>query len=87
MKNVLLVMLEFDNWNQARAWSYTGAWAFQDGLEENGHRCTVLPAMWDISHKRRRGTESVTAFSPLRSKKEAQQWSYPSGGLIQEAFD
>lgn len=46
MKNVLLVMLEFDNWNQARAWSYTGAWAFQDGLEENGHRCTVLPAMW-----------------------------------------
>ncbi|MBK9616447.1 MAG: hypothetical protein IPO35_13410 [Uliginosibacterium sp.] len=26
--------------------SYTSAWAFQDGLEENGHRCTVLPAMW-----------------------------------------
>ncbi|WP_018606575.1 methyltransferase domain-containing protein [Uliginosibacterium gangwonense] len=45
-KNILLVMLEFDNWQQARAWSYTGAWAFQDGLEENGHRCTVLPAIW-----------------------------------------
>ena len=46
-KNVLLVMLEFDNWTQARAWSYTGAYAFHDGLVENGHRCTLLPALWD----------------------------------------
>jgi 2-polyprenyl-3-methyl-5-hydroxy-6-metoxy-1,4-benzoquinol methylase len=45
VKNILLVMLEFDNWNQARAWSYTGSWAFVDGFEENGHRCTVLPAI------------------------------------------
>ncbi|MCX9156186.1 hypothetical protein OPU71_08625 [Niveibacterium sp. 24ML] len=45
-KNILLVMLEFDNWTQARAWSYTGAYAFHDGLIENGHRCTLLPALW-----------------------------------------
>ncbi|WP_172202911.1 glycosyltransferase [Niveibacterium sp. COAC-50] len=43
-KNILLVMLEFDNWLQARAWSYTGAWAFHDGLTAIGHNCTVFLA-------------------------------------------
>ncbi|MBK9393185.1 MAG: hypothetical protein IPN40_04580 [Uliginosibacterium sp.] len=51
MKNVLLLMLEFDNWLQARAWSYTGSWAFQDGLEENGHHCTVIPVIADRDPK------------------------------------
>lgn len=44
-KDILLVMLEFDNWEQGRSWSYTGAYAFLDGLRENGHRCTLLPAL------------------------------------------
>lgn len=44
-KEILLVMLEFDNWEQARSWSYTGAYAFIDGFRENGHRCTLLPAI------------------------------------------
>lgn len=44
-KEVLLVMLEFDNWEQARSWSYTGSYAFVDGFRENGHRCTLLPAI------------------------------------------
>lgn len=44
-KDILLVMLEFDNWEQARSWSYTGSYAFIDGFRENGHRCTLLPAI------------------------------------------
>ncbi len=44
-KEILLVMLEFDNWEQARSWSYTGSYAFIDGFRENGHRCTLLPAI------------------------------------------
>jgi hypothetical protein len=44
-KEILLVMLEFDNWEQGRSWSYTGSYAFLDGLRSNGHHCTVLPAI------------------------------------------
>lgn len=44
-KNILLVLLEFDNWEQGRSWSYTGGYAFLDGLRENGHRCTLLPVI------------------------------------------
>lgn len=44
-KDILLVMLEFDNWEQGRSWSYTGSYAFLDGFRENGHRCTLLPAL------------------------------------------
>lgn len=44
-KDILLIMLEFDNWEQARSWSYTGSYAFIDGFRENGHRCTLLPAI------------------------------------------
>ena len=44
-KEILLIMLEFDNWEQARSWSYTGSYAFIDGFRENGHRCTLLPAI------------------------------------------
>jgi len=44
-KNILLVMLEFDNWEQGRSWSYTGSYAFKDGFESNGHHCTLLPAI------------------------------------------
>lgn len=44
-KEILLVMLEFDNWEQARSWSYTGSYAFIDGFRQNGHHCTLLPAI------------------------------------------
>ncbi|HEX5392715.1 MAG TPA: glycosyltransferase [Rhodocyclaceae bacterium] len=44
-KNILLVLLEFDNWEQGRSWSYTGSYAFKDGFERNGHRCFLLPAI------------------------------------------
>lgn len=44
-KNILLVLLEFDNWEQGRSWSYTGSYAFLDGFERNGHRCFLLPAI------------------------------------------
>lgn len=42
-KKILLVLLEFDNWGHGRSWSYTGGYAFLDGLRENGHDCTLLP--------------------------------------------
>jgi hypothetical protein len=44
-KNILLVLLEFDNWEQGRSWSYTGSYAFLDGFERNGNRCFLLPAI------------------------------------------
>jgi len=48
-KEILLVILEFDNWEQGRSWSYTGSYAFLDGLSSNGYRCTVLPAIYGRS--------------------------------------
>ncbi len=46
MKHILLVLLEFDTWQFAKPWSYTGSYAFLDGFLENGDRCTVLPAIY-----------------------------------------
>ncbi|NDW20660.1 methyltransferase domain-containing protein [Alteromonas hispanica] len=40
---VLLVPIEFSTWNQARAWSYTGAYAFIDGLKANDINYTFAP--------------------------------------------
>ncbi len=45
-KNILFVLLEFDNWQRGRGWSYTGSYAFIDGFARNGHRCFVLPAIF-----------------------------------------
>ncbi len=45
-KNILFVLLEFDNWQRGRGWSYTGSYAFIDGFARNGHRCFVLPALF-----------------------------------------
>lgn len=47
MKSILLLPLEFATWQQARAWSYTGSYAFYDGFCENGITCTVLPLFCD----------------------------------------
>tara|TARA_Y100000588_G_C14274080_1_gene933596 strand:+ start:1048 stop:2799 length:1752 start_codon:yes stop_codon:yes gene_type:complete len=40
---ILLVPIEFSTWNQARAWSYTGAYAFIDGLKANDIDYTFAP--------------------------------------------
>ncbi len=45
-KNILFVLLEFDNWQRGRGWSYTGSYAFINGFARNGHRCFVLPALF-----------------------------------------
>ncbi|HRK37697.1 MAG TPA: glycosyltransferase [Burkholderiaceae bacterium] len=45
-KNILFVLLEFDNWQRGRGWSYTGSYAFIDGFQKNGHRCFLLPAIF-----------------------------------------
>lgn len=45
---VLLVQLEFGTWAQARAWSYLGNFAVEDGLRANGCECVTLPAFNDI---------------------------------------
>jgi GT2 family glycosyltransferase/glycosyltransferase involved in cell wall biosynthesis/SAM-dependent methyltransferase len=45
---VLLVQLEFGTWVQARAWSYLGNFAVEDGLRANGCECVTLPAFSDV---------------------------------------
>lgn len=45
-KKILFVLLEFDNWQRGRGWSYTGSYAFIDGFARNGHQCTLLPALF-----------------------------------------
>ncbi|OQW35778.1 MAG: hypothetical protein A4E19_16140 [Nitrospira sp. SG-bin1] len=44
---VLLVQLEFGRWAQAKAWSYLGSFAVEEGLRANGCACVVLPAISD----------------------------------------
>lgn len=46
---ILLVQLEFGTWVQARAWSYLGNFAVEDGLRANGCDCVTLPALCDVS--------------------------------------
>ncbi len=41
---ILLVLLDFPRWEEARAWSYTGSYALVDGLEANGVDVSILPA-------------------------------------------
>ena len=45
---ILLVQLEFGTWNRARAWSYLGHFAVEDGLRANGCECVTIPALCDI---------------------------------------
>jgi GT2 family glycosyltransferase/2-polyprenyl-3-methyl-5-hydroxy-6-metoxy-1,4-benzoquinol methylase/tetratricopeptide (TPR) repeat protein len=45
---ILLVQLEFGTWAQAKAWSYVGNFAVEDGLLANGCECVVLPALCDV---------------------------------------
>ncbi len=40
---VLLLQLEFPNWQQARTWSYTASYGVADGLRANGAQCTTIP--------------------------------------------
>jgi hypothetical protein len=44
---VLLVVLEFAQWQRSRSWSYAAGLGFEEGLEANGFSCTVLPALGD----------------------------------------
>ena len=46
---ILLVQLEFDTWAQAKAWSYVGNFAVEDGLRANGCDCVTLPALAHVS--------------------------------------
>ncbi|MDW7550049.1 methyltransferase domain-containing protein [Pseudoalteromonas peptidolytica] len=48
---ILLVPIEFTTWEQARAWSYTGSYAFSDGLTENNIEHTFAPIFIDKSGK------------------------------------
>lgn len=45
---ILLVQLEFSVWAQAKAWSYLGGFAVEDGLRANGCECVTLPAFQDV---------------------------------------
>ncbi|TKB65719.1 MAG: glycosyltransferase [Nitrospira sp.] len=45
---VLLLQLEFSTWKQAKAWSYLGNFAVEDGLRANGCECVTIPALCDI---------------------------------------
>ncbi len=45
---VLLIQLEFPTWKQAKAWSYLGNFAVEDGLRANGCECVTIPALCDI---------------------------------------
>ena len=45
---ILLVQLEFETWDRARAWSYLGNFAVEDGLRANGCECVTIPAVCDI---------------------------------------
>ncbi|MBS0182814.1 MAG: glycosyltransferase [Nitrospira sp.] len=45
---ILLVQLEFGTWDRARAWSYLGNFAVEDGLRANGCECVTIPALCDI---------------------------------------
>jgi len=45
---ILLVQLEFGTWNRARAWSYLGNFAVEDGLRANGCEYVTIPALCDI---------------------------------------
>jgi hypothetical protein len=43
MPRALLIMLEFQGWEQARPLSYTGQFAIEDGLRANGIETVVVP--------------------------------------------
>lgn len=40
---ILLLQLEFPNWQQGRAWSYAASYGVADGLRANGAQCTTIP--------------------------------------------
>jgi GT2 family glycosyltransferase/tetratricopeptide (TPR) repeat protein/SAM-dependent methyltransferase len=41
----LLIQLEFPTWATARAWTYSAAYAVQEGLAANGVECVTVPAI------------------------------------------
>lgn len=45
---ILLVQLEFGMWDRARAWSYLGNFAVEDGLRANGCECVTIPAFGEM---------------------------------------
>lgn len=84
-KDILLVILEFDNWEQGRSWSYTGSYAFLDGLRSNGHRCTVLPA---IHGRSANSPDSFIHHAPqlLAGKKFDEAWIWCNHATYDETF-
>jgi len=42
---ILLIMLEFPNWELARPWSYVSHFGIEEGLKKNGVETLVLPAL------------------------------------------
>lgn len=84
-KDILLVMLEFDNWEQGRSWSYTGSYAFIDGFRENGHRCTLLPAL----HGRAPDAPESTVFrapAMLAGHRFDEAWIWCNHAVFDETF-
>ncbi len=84
-KEILLVILEFDNWEQGRSWSYTGSYAFLDGLRSNGHHCTVLPAI----HGRSPGSpDSFIHHAPelLAGRRFDEAWIWCNHATYDETF-
>lgn len=78
-------MLEFDNWEQARSWSYTGSYAFIDGFRQNGHRCTLLPAIHG------RAPDSPDSFvhhaeALLAGRKFDEAWIWCNHAAFDERF-
>lgn len=45
MSKVLMVTIDFSTWEQAKAWSYTGAYSFFDGMKQNGVDCDLAPVI------------------------------------------
>ncbi len=67
MPRILLVPIEFSTWLQARAWSYTGGYAFYDGMLENGIQCDMAPVIID-----RAGTLNTSFIENIRQHNSAK---------------
>jgi len=78
-------MLEFDNWEQGRSWSYTGSYAFLDGFRENGHRCTLLPALHGRAPD---APESTVCRAPelLAGRRFDEAWIWCNHAVFDDTF-
>jgi hypothetical protein len=72
MPRILLVPIEFSTWLQARAWSYTGGYAFYDGMLENGIQCDLAPVI--INRAGELNTSFIDHIRQHNSAKYDQVW-------------